>query len=74
MRLQAQTLRSTVAAGYRSHLSRTAERQRFTELLSCPPLGPLVLSGPEGAGTSNITEAALAGSGTPLVVMVKLGT
>ena len=54
------------------HFPRAAVRRRLVDALKAPPVGPIVLTGPQGAGTSAIAEAAIARSGTPLLLHINL--
>ena len=74
MRAQALRVRRDAAATrpLRAHFPRTEEIAALQDLLALPPLGPIVLTGPEGAGTSMVAKAALAGSRAPLLLHVNL--
>ena len=54
------------------YFPRAAVVERVCGILASPPVGPLVLTGPQGAGTSAITEASLARSQPPLLLMLNL--
>ena len=54
------------------HFPRSAIVQRVCGMLRSPPVAPLVLTGPQGAGTSAIAEAALARSEPPLLLLLNL--
>ena len=67
MRRKATRIQHDAAAAgpMRQAFPRSSEIRHLQDLLSSPPLGPIVLTGPEGAGTSIIAAAAMAGARCP---------
>ena len=72
MQRQAEQLRCKVAARDWTHFPRSKFIGLLHEQLAKEPVGPVVLTGPEGAGTSGIAEAGMALSGSPLLLHVNL--
>lgn len=68
LRYQADAARSTPAMTFR----RASEVRSVREVLSAPPVGPLVLFGAEGAGTSSVCTDALRESETNRLLRVDL--
>ena len=72
MQRKAEQLRCKVAAREWQHFPRSKFIGLLHEQLVKEPVGPVVLTGPEGAGTSGIAEAGMANSGSPLLLHVNL--
>ena len=68
LRYQADDARSTPAMMF----NRASEVRSVREVISAPPVGPLVLFGAEGAGTSSVCTDALRESGTNRLLRVDL--